>query len=141
MAINAQGYFNALRSHLNTKDYEVTDVDAGRVVIKDKIYLPGSLSPTTQRVRLSVPGEALVINLDKKNPKGKLDQLFHFLDDTAKPWSKRCDFVIFHFYRQRVNAFCIEFKSATFPDALIDQLKASTAWCRSLHSVIKHYTN
>jgi len=140
MPINAQGYFNALRSHLNTA-YEITEVDAGRVVIKDKIYLPGSLSPTTQRVRLSVPGEALVINLDKKNRQGNSDALFHFLDDTAKPWSKRCDFVIFHFYRQRVSAFCIEFKSATFPDTLIDQLKAGAAWCRSLHSVIKHYTN
>src|SRR5215213_4449222 len=107
MPINAHCYFNALRSHLNKK-YEVTEVDAGRVVIKDKIYLPGLLSATTQKVRLSVPGEALVINLDKKNRKGKSDPLFTFLDDTAKPWSKRCDFVIFHFYRQRVSAFCIE---------------------------------
>lgn len=103
--------------------------------------MPGSLTPTTQRVRLSVPGEALVINLDKKNRRGNSDHLFHFLDDTAKPWSKRCDFVIFHLYRQRVSAFCIEFKSATFPDALVDQLKAGAAWCRSLHSVIKHYTH
>lgn len=141
MPINAQGYFNALRSYLNTAYYEVTEVDADRVVMKEQIYLPGSHSPTTQRVRLAAPGEALVINLDRKNRRGASDPLFHFLDDTAKPWSKRCDFVVFHLYRQRVSGFCFEFKSATFPDSLVDQLKASAAWCRSLHSIIKHYTN
>jgi hypothetical protein len=140
MPINAQGYFNALRSYLNTAHYEVTEVDTGRVVMKEKIYLPGSLSPTTQRVRLGVPGEALVINLDKKNRNGNSDPLFHFLNDNAKPWSKRCDFVVFHLHRDRLSAFCLEFKSATFPEGLVDQLDASEAWCRALHCIIKLYT-
>lgn len=140
MPLNAQGYFNALRSYLNVGHYEVTEVDAERVVLKDKIYPPNSKTPVEQRVRLCVPGEALVINLDKKNRYGNSDPLFHFLDDNAKPWSKRCDYVIFHLYRDRLSAFCIEFKSATLPDSLVDQLKASESWCRALHSIIKVYT-
>lgn len=140
MSLNAQGYFNALRSYLNTAHYEVTETDGGRIVMKEKIYPPGAQNPKEQKVRLSVPGEALVINLDKKNRNGNSDPLFHFLNDNAKPWSKRCDFVIFHRVRERINVHCFEFKSATFPDALVDQLEASEAWCRALRSTIKHYT-
>jgi hypothetical protein len=140
MPVNAQGYFNALRSYLNTAHYEITETDAGRLVLKEKIYPPGITTPVEQRVRLGVTGEALVINLDKKNRNGNCDPLFHFLNDNAKPWSKRCDYVVFHRFRERVSVFCIEFKSATFPDSLVDQLEASESWCRALHSIIKHYT-
>ena len=78
---------------------------------------------------------------DQNNRRGaKLEPLFHFLNDNAKPWSKRCDFVVFHRVKERINVHCFEFKSATFPDALVDQLEASEAWCRALHSTIKHYT-
>lgn len=91
------------------------------------------------RVRLSVSGEAIVINLDKKI-RGKSPPLFHFLDDNGKPWSKRCDFVIFHRHREKVSVFIMEFKSGTFPDGLVDQIKASEAWCRALHGIIKLYT-
>lgn len=140
MSLNAQGYFNALRSHLNTKEYAVTEVDDGRIVLKDKIYLPEATTPTVQRVRLLANGDALVIHLDKVNRKGNSEPLFHFLDDRSKPWSKRCDFVVFHLNREQVSVYCIEFKSASLPDSLVDQLRASEAWCRSLHSVVKHYT-
>lgn len=140
MPLNAQGYFNAVRSHLSSK-YKVTEVDdEGRLVLKDKIYRPGSTTPTVQRVRLAVSGEALAINLDLKNKNGNSDALFHFLDDEAKPWSKRCDFVVFHRLRERLAVYCIEFKSASLPESLVEQLKASEAWCRTLHSAIKHYT-
>lgn len=141
MSLNAQGYFNALRSYLNTAHYAVTETDGGRIVLKEKIYLPNSQNPVEQKVRLNVPGEALLINLDKKNRNGNSDPLFHFLDDNAKPWSKRCDYVIFHRKGERLSALCIEFKSATLPDSLVDQLKASEAWCRALHSIIKLYTS
>ena len=140
MPLNAQGYFNALRSYLNTADYEVAETDQGRIVLKEKVFVSGSSKPVEYRVRLSVTGEALVINLDRKNPKGDSDPLFHFLNNNAKPWSKRCDFVIFHRVRERINVHCIEFKSSTLPDSLVDQLEASEAWCRALHSTIKHYT-
>lgn len=141
MPLNAQGYFNALRSYLNKAHYAVTETDGGRIVLKEKIYPPNSTNPVDQRVRLSVPGEALVINLDKKiRNSNQSHPLFHFLDDNAKPWSKRCDFVIFHRQRERLSAICVEFKSASLPDSLVDQLEASEAWCRTLHSIIKHYT-
>jgi hypothetical protein len=108
--------------------------------MKEKVFVSGSPKPVEYRVRLGVTGEALVVNLDRKNRNGNSDPLFHFLNDNAKPWSKRCDFVVFHRVRERINVHCFEFKSATFPDALIDQLEAGEAWCRSLHSTIKHYT-
>ena len=139
MPLNAQGYFNALRSYLNTAEYEVTDTDAGRIVLKEKVFVAGSPKPVVYKVRLGVTGEALVINLDKKW-NGSSAPLFHFLNDNAKPWSKRCDFVVFHRVKERINVHCFEFKSATLPDALVDQLEASEAWCRALHSTIEHYT-
>lgn len=108
--------------------------------MKEKVLVGGSPKSAEYRVRLAVTGEALVINLDKKNRNGNSDPLFHFLNDNAKPWSKRCDFLVFHRVRERINVHCFEFKSATFPDALVDQLEASEAWCRALRSTIKHYT-
>lgn len=140
MTLNVQGYFNALRSYLNTSDYEVAETDGGRIVMKEKVFVGGSPKPIEYRVRLAVTGETLVINLDRKKPNGKSDPLFHFLNDNAKPWSKRCDFIVFHRMKQRINVHCFEFKSTTFPDALVDQLGASEAWCRALRSTIKHYT-
>ena len=45
MSLNAQGYFNALRSYLNTAHYEVTETDGGRIVLKDKVFVAGSPKP------------------------------------------------------------------------------------------------
>lgn len=109
--------------------------------MKEEVFVGGSPEPIEYRVRLGVTGEALVINLDKKNRNGDSDPLFQFLNDNAKPWSKRCYFVVFHRVRQRINVHCFEFKSTTTPDALVDQLEASEAWCRTLRSTIKHYTD
>jgi hypothetical protein len=139
MPLNAQGYFNALRSYLNTAHYEVSETDGGRIVLKEKVFVAGSSKPVEYRVRLSVSGEALAINLDKK-VRGQSAPLFHFLDDNAKPWSRRCDFVVFHRVSERINIHCFEFKSGSLPDSLVDQLEAGEAWCRALHSTIKHYT-
>ncbi len=140
MPITIESYFGALRDYLNTQHYEVTAVENEKIVIKEKVYFPGATAARAKKVRLQVPGEAIVINLDKKNTRGNSDALFHFLDDQAKPWSKRCDFVIFRLHRKQIAAICIEFKSGSFPDSLVDQMNASAAWCRSLHSVIKNYT-
>jgi hypothetical protein len=140
MAITAESYFSALRDYLNTKHYAVTEVENDKIVIKDKVLLPGASKPKDKRVRLKVPGDGLVINLDRKNNQGNSDPLFHFLDDESKPWAKRCDFVIFHLHQKKISALCIEFKSGSFPIGLVDQMNAGAAWCRSLHSVIKHYT-
>jgi hypothetical protein len=141
MPINAQGYFNALRSYLNTEHYEVTETENGRIVLREKVFLQASPNPVEQRVRLKVAGEAMVINLDKKiRNTNQSHPLFHFLNDNAKPWSKRCDFVIFNRRGERLFVYCLEFKSTTFPDALKDQLEASKAWVYALHSTIRHYT-
>ncbi len=140
MPISTQGYFNALRSFLNTSYYGIVQAEAGKVVLKEKLFVHGERKPIEQKVKLSVPGEAIAVNLDKKNSKGNTEPLFHFLDDNGKPWSKRCDFVVFHRHREKVHAYLFEFKSGSFPEGLVDQLEASEAWCRSLHSIIKLYT-
>jgi hypothetical protein len=139
MPLNAQGYFNALPSYLNTAHCEVMETDGGLIVIKERVFVGGSRKVVEYRVRLAVTGEALVINLDKKNRNGNSDPLFHFLNDNSKPCSKRCDFVVFHRVRGRINVHYFEFKSAAFPDALVDQLEASEKWSRALRSTIKHY--
>lgn len=140
MAITTQSYFSALRDYLNTREYQVREVERGMVELKDKFDVPGRRTPLEHKVKLSIPGEALVINLDLKNNRGSSDPLFHFLEDESKPWAKRCDFIVFHMYRNRIESFCIEFKSGSFPITLQDQLNSGAAWCRSLHSIIKHYT-
>lgn len=140
MALEIHGYFNALRSCLNTDYYEWRDTEDGKILLREKVYVSGSERPVTYKVRLEVSGDVLVIKLDKKNDKGSILPLFHFLDDEARPWSRRCDFVIFHLVRSRIRVYCLEFKSTTFPEGLVDQLKATERWCRSLQSTIRHYT-
>lgn len=140
MALNAQGYFNALRSYLNTTHYEVISTEDGKIALKEKVYFAGN-KEKEYKVRLSAPGENIVIKLDKKNSKGSSDPLFHFLDDTGMPWSKRCDFVIFNLHKNKISVLILEFKSNTFPDGLIDQVNSTVAWCRALHSIIKIYTD
>lgn len=135
MALNAQGYFNCLKSYVHEKDYQVHQPAAGEVVLKEKIHQAQGIKPKDFKVTLKSEGELLVIKLD-----GKKDRLFHFLDDNAKPWSKRCDFVIFNLRKARLFAYCIEFKSATIPPDVPDQLTASISWCKSLHSTIAAYT-
>lgn len=140
MALNAQGYYNCLKSYLNMAHYEVKLNSDKKIVLKEKIYPSGSQTQIDQKIEFKFNGDAFAIKLDKVNNKGNVDPLFHFLDDNAKPWSKRCDFVIFQLKRSQVFAYCIEFKSASFPDSLVEQLNASVSWCRSLHNIIKNYT-
>lgn len=143
MPLNAQGYFNALRSYLNRAHYEVKCSKSGKILMNEVVFLPANKSDEI-KIYLDAPGDAFVINLDKKKTKKSTqsDPLFHFLDDNGMPWSKRCDFVVFHLHRGSINVLCFEFKWETLPvDRIIPQLEASEAWCRSLHSVIKHYTS
>ncbi len=138
MAVDANKYFRGLRAYLNTKHYEVSKRDSGRIVLEEKIFFSGS--EKLQTVRLGFEGDIIAIRLDKKNSKGSSDPLFHFFDDEAKPWSKRCDFVVFQLLNKKIYVYCIEFKSASLPGGLVDQLKASEAWCKSIHSIISLYT-
>ena len=139
MAVDANKYFRGLRSYLNTNEYEVTKRHNDRIVLEEKIFLTGG-AERKQKVHLGFSGDVITIQLDRKNRSGNSNPLFHFFDDNAKPWSKRCDFVIFQLLNRRINVYCIEFKSASLPEGLVDQLTASEAWCKSVHSIISLYT-
>lgn len=139
MAVDANKYFRGLRSYLNTNTYEVTKRDNERIVLEEKIFMKSGVE-RKQKVRLEYSGEVIAIQLDKKNQRGNSDPLFHFFDDEARPWSKRCDYVIFQLFNRKINVYCIEFKSSTLPESLVDQLKSSEAWCKAVHSIISLYT-
>ncbi len=135
MSTDVNTYFRGLRSFLNTDIYEITKRDNGRIVLEEKIYLAGNIE-RNEKVRFSYSGDVIVIRLDQKSN----DPLFHFLENDSKPWAKKCDFVIFHLSNTKVDIHCIEFKSASMPEGLVDQLNASEAWCKSLHEIINLYT-
>ncbi|MEZ5478342.1 MAG: hypothetical protein R3E95_12935 [Thiolinea sp.] len=85
--------------------------------MEEKIFMKGG-EERKQAVRLGYSGEIIVIQLDKKNKRGNSDPLFHFFEDDARPWSKRCDYVIFQLLNKKISVYCIEFKSASLPRKL-----------------------
>ena len=146
MAIDAQGYFQCLKSYLDMNYYSIRENIRNELILKEKIFIEGRKQKTIT-IKLKVEGEAFGFKLDKLNdtPKhpqrGKHLPLFHFLNNEGKPWSRRCDFVVFHLYKKRIKVYLLEFKYKSLPvDSIISQLKASQDWCRSLHSIIKIYT-
>jgi len=140
MALNAQGYFNCLKSYLNTNHYGEPQASSSEVVLKEKGFGQSGSKPIEYKVSLQTTGEILVIKLDAKNSKGSSLPLFHFLEDTAKPWSKRCDFVVFNLRKSKLYVYCFEFKSESIPSDVPDQLKASVDWLKALHATINAYT-
>lgn len=140
MALNAQGYFNCLKSYLNTNHYGEVQTSDDEVVLKEKGFGHSGSKAIEHKVKLQTSGEMLVIKLDtKKN--GSTLPLFHFLNDTAKPWSKRCDYVLFNLRRNKLHVYCLEFKSESIPHDTPEQLTASVDWLKALHATIKAYTN
>ncbi len=139
MALNAQGYFNCLKSYLNTGHYGEPQVISNEVILKEKGFGHSGAKPVTYQFKLQTTGETLVIKLDTKK-KGSTLPLFHFLDDTAKPWSKRCDYVLFNLRKNKLYVYCFEFKSESIPHDTPDQLTASVDWLKALHATIKAYT-
>ncbi len=140
MAVDANKYFRGLRAYLNTNAYEISKRDNGRIVLEEKVFESGG-EERKQKVRIGFSGEIIALKLDRKNQKGNTDPLFHFLEDDARPWSKRCDFVIFQLYRNKISVYCIEFKSSTLPASLVEQLSSTEAWCKAVQSIINLYTN
>lgn len=139
MALTAQGYFNCLKSYLNIHHYGEPQAKPDEIVLKEKIFGQSGSKPKEYKVALKTTGEVLVIKLDtKKN--GSTAPLFHFLDDNAKPWSKRCDFVVFNLRSNKLFVYCLEFKSESIPHDVKDQLKASVDWVKALHSTVNAYT-
>jgi hypothetical protein len=139
MALNAQGYFNCLKSYLNINHYGALQTSATEVVLKEKGFGKSGSKPIEYKVILQTTGETLVIKLDAQKNGSSLP-LFHFLDDTAKPWSKRCDFVVFNLRKNKLHVYCLEFKSESIPHDVPDQLKASVDWLKALHATIYAYT-
>ena len=129
MSIDPEGYFDNLDSYLNQELYGLPQ---GRndIILKEKVCTENK--PKTYKVTLKYTGRLFAIKLDAK-PKGRQAPLFHFLDNTAKPWSKRCDFVLFNYKSRKIRVFLIEFKHTTINgDGIFKQLKASQSWCQSL---------
>jgi hypothetical protein len=147
MTLDAATYFGHLRAYLNDK-YITHDGVGGEVVLKEKFFADGETKARDRLIRLKLKGDGLAFKLDhdefkggKNEGKGNKPPLFHFLDDQAKPWSKRCDFVVFHVCGKALYADCIEFKSKSLnAENIVPQLKAGVSWCRSLKRVIEHYT-
>ena len=94
-----------------------------------------------QRLKFTYQGDAFAIKLDKKANQRGHAPLYHFLNDVSQPWSKRCDFVVFHRLGNSINVYCIECKYKTINEARIaEQILASENWVKTLSKVIAIYT-
>lgn len=145
MTLDATTYLGHLRAYVNNR-YVMHDGTGGEVVLREKYFPPPPATRAkTRKVHLLLAGPGLAFKLDhdrvELQRKKSKPPLFHFLDDTAKPWSKRCDFVIFYVNGRAFYADCIEFKSKSLAaDKIVPQLKAGVCWVRSLKRTIEHYT-
>lgn len=92
MTLDARTYFGHLRAYVND-NYVIHDGTGGRVILTEKYFRPEDVKPQERRVELVLPGAGMAFKLDHDDfdtsKKKSKPPLFHFLDDTAKPWSKR----------------------------------------------------
>lgn len=144
MTLAAGTYFEHLKAYVNSK-YILHDGTGGKVVLTEKFFRPEDVKPQERKIELLLPGAGMAFKLDhddfETSKKKVKPPLFHFLDDTAKPWSKRCDFVIFYVNGRAFHADCIEFKSKSLAaEKIVPQLKAGACWVHSLKRTIEHYT-
>lgn len=144
MTLAAATYFEHLKAYVNN-DYVIHDGAEGRVILTEKYFRPEDTKPQKRIIELLLPGAGMAFKLDHDDfeslRKRSKPPLFHFLDDTAKPWSKRCDFVVFYVNRRTFHADCIEFKSKSLAaDKIVPQLKAGTCWVNSLKRTVEYYT-
>lgn len=144
MNLDSSTYFRHLRAYVNDR-YVVDDGAGGHVTLSEKYFPLTGTRAKTRHIRLLLPGQGLAFKLDhdqvELQRKMSKPPLFHFLDDNAKPWSKRCDFVIFYTKERAFHADCIEFKSKSLTaEKIVPQLRAGACWVRSLKQTIEHYT-
>ena len=144
MTLAAGTYFEHLKAYVNS-DYVVDDGVDGKVLLTEKFFRPEDVKPQVRKIELLLPGAVMVFKLDHddlETAKSKSKPaLFHFLDDNAKPWSKRCDFVVFYVKGRAFYADCIEFKSKSLTaEKIVPQLRAGMCWVSSLKRTIEHYT-
>lgn len=144
MSLDAATYFQHLRAYVNDK-YIMHDGTGGKVVLREKYFRPEDTKPKERKIELKISGFGMAFKLDHDDfdlSKGKSKPaLFHFLNDTAKPWSRRCDFVVFYLHGRTLHADCIEFKSKSLAaEKIVPQLKAGACWVSSLKRTIEIYT-
>lgn len=144
MTLDAATYLQHLRAYING-NYVANDGSGGKVILTEKYFRPEDVKPKERKIELSLPGAGLAFKLDHDEfdtaKKGNKPPLFHFLDDNAKPWSKRCDFVVFYVSNRTFRADCIEFKSKSLAaDKIVPQLRAGACWVASLKRTVEHYT-
>ncbi len=139
MALDAKGYYQHLKSYLNLDYYATFPNMHGELKLKEKIFTNDG--DVTIEIMFQVNGKAFAIKLDKEHKKGSHLPLFHFLNDQGKPWSRRCDYIVFHLHKRKIKVHCFEFKYKSLPvDNIVAQLKSSEHWCKSLYSTINIYT-
>jgi hypothetical protein len=144
MSLDAVTYFQHLKAYVNNK-YIVHDGAGGQVILTEKYFPEGATRARTRRIALGLSGLGLAFKLDldqvELQRKKSKPPLFHFLDDTAKPWSKRCDFIVFRTEERAFVADCIEFKSKSLTaEKIVPQLRAGVCWCKCLKRTIENYT-
>ena len=144
MTLAARTYFAHLKAYLNSV-YVMDDGADGKVIFTEKYFRPQDVKPQERRIELLLPGMGMLVKLDHDGLDASKNKskpaLFHFLDDTGKPWSKRCDFVVFYVNARAFYADCIEFKSKSLTaEKIVPQLKAGVCWVASLKRTIEHYT-
>lgn len=144
MSLAAATYFQHLKAYVND-DYVMHDGAGGKVVLIENYFRPDDVKPQVRKVELQLPGAGMAFKLDnddfEHSKKKEKPALFHFLDDTAKPWSKRCDFVVFYVNQRAFHADCIEFKSKSLTaEKIVPQLRAGACWVNSMKRTIEHYT-
>lgn len=144
MNLNADTYFKHLRAYVNNK-YVAHESGGGSVTLVEKYFRPEDVIPQERRIELILPSAGMVFKLDHDDydasRKKNKPPLFHFLDDTGKPWSKRCDFIIFYVNGRAFHADCIEFKSKSLSaNKIVPQLNAGTCWVHTLKRTIENYT-
>jgi hypothetical protein len=144
MSLDAATYFQHLRAYVNG-DYIMHDGTAGKIVLREAYFRPEDTKPKERTVELLLSGLGMAFKLDHddfEQSKNKAKPaLFHFLNDIAKPWSKRCDFVVFYVCGRAFYADCIEFKSKSLTaEKIVPQLKAGACWVSSLKRTIENYT-
>jgi hypothetical protein len=144
MSLDAATYFQHLKAYVNG-EYVVHDGADGKVILKEKYFRPENTKPNERKIELRLSGLGMAFKLDQddfEQSRGReKPALFHFLNDTAKPWSRRCDFVVFYVNRKSFYADCIEFKSKSLAaEKIVPQLKAGACWVSCLKRTIEYYT-
>lgn len=150
MPINADGYLSHLKSYLDTREVNGNKPHYGQLCKakerrsqgENELILADDAEGVKERLiaKLSYSGRVVGLKLDAcQNP------LFHFLDqDGKRPWSRRCDFVLFQALDNQLKCYLIEFKKARTRIPASDvmlQLHAGEAWCMTLHRLLSVYSN